>query len=396
MQDGKIEVIKFLEDENWKDAVFPGLEPGKYEVSDNGNVTIKATGRPVKTNLAGNYISFSTKVNGKNCNLGIHRVVNYSFNEPYPDPTYVTDHINSNTLHNNADNLQWLTNRENIRKGNVNRGRVHFTDEQVHTICQMLIDGYKYSEILDKIGVEDNKHSRVIITHIKRGESYSHISSQYNLSEKAPVRGMSFITKDQVRRICDLLQMNKSAVDISNDPILLGMVGDAMNKDQLRSKINDIRARRSHIDVSDNYTFWTEEFKASHDNPLHKFTNQQVHDICKMIDESGHTRKEIARAVGIDITVDNLNIINAINAGRYRGDIACKYKFFANGGKPLEKGTYKEADARRVCEILQSGVTKPMDVCRLAGLEYNKSSRMFVTNIRKREIRTNISKDYVW
>ncbi|AIX23297.1 oxidoreductase [Synechococcus phage ACG-2014f] len=39
------------------------------------------------------------------------------YGAPCPDPSYVIDHINGDGYDNRVENLQWLSQRDNIRKG---------------------------------------------------------------------------------------------------------------------------------------------------------------------------------------------------------------------------------------------------------------------------------------
>jgi len=60
------------------------------------------------------YAAISLNIGGKY----IHKIVAAAFLGPKPNDTerWVVDHIDENRLNNNVDNLQWLTNSDNLRK----------------------------------------------------------------------------------------------------------------------------------------------------------------------------------------------------------------------------------------------------------------------------------------
>ena len=52
----------------------------------------------------------------------VHRLVMELYGSPCPDPSYVIDHINGEKTDNRVENLQWLSQRDNVRKGRNVRG----------------------------------------------------------------------------------------------------------------------------------------------------------------------------------------------------------------------------------------------------------------------------------
>lgn len=104
-----------MSSEIWKD--IEGYE-GKYMISSLGNVltlNYKRTGKnkilkPVLLNM-GYYVVGLCK-NGKQKKHYIHRLIAQAF-IPNPDNKPEIDHIDTNPLNNNINNLRWVTSKEN-------------------------------------------------------------------------------------------------------------------------------------------------------------------------------------------------------------------------------------------------------------------------------------------
>ena len=93
------------------------------EVSDRGNVQYKADvalhghtkrARPLKLGGKGYYYVL---LNGRTESVG--RIMLEAFIGPAPSAGHVADHINENRLDNRLENLQWLTQSQNIIKGGI-------------------------------------------------------------------------------------------------------------------------------------------------------------------------------------------------------------------------------------------------------------------------------------
>ena len=85
-----------------------------YEVSDEGNVRNKTTGRilkPSRTNRG--YLCVYLCKDGIREFKSIHRLVAQAF-LPNPDNYPQVNHIDENKLNNSVDNLEWCTSQYNI------------------------------------------------------------------------------------------------------------------------------------------------------------------------------------------------------------------------------------------------------------------------------------------
>lgn len=86
------------------------------------NLNFKNTGRqkiikPIESTKRGNYLNVNLKYKGKYTQKGIHQLVAMAFLNHVPNKfDVVVDHKNNNTKDNKLNNLQLLSNRDNIRK----------------------------------------------------------------------------------------------------------------------------------------------------------------------------------------------------------------------------------------------------------------------------------------
>lgn len=106
------------EQEIWRATEFP-----TYEVSNMGRVrrTKMKKGKMVRYIIRGkkiavNYLVITPFVNHVRKYVYIHHLVARAFHGARPMGK-VVDHIDGNTLNNRADNLQYITQRDNIAKG---------------------------------------------------------------------------------------------------------------------------------------------------------------------------------------------------------------------------------------------------------------------------------------
>lgn len=115
-----------MENEIWKE--IPGYE-GLYEVSNYGqirsikrlekcgNKTRIRKERILKQSLRRGYLFVSLCKNGEKENVVIHRIVALLF-IPNPENKPCIDHIDGDRANNHADNLRWVTAKENSNNYN--------------------------------------------------------------------------------------------------------------------------------------------------------------------------------------------------------------------------------------------------------------------------------------
>lgn len=96
--------------QEWKPVV--GFE-GLYEVSDRGSIRNARNGKLLKLQNSGNgYFKVGLCRSGQVHRHWVHRLVAMVF-VPNPHNLNVVDHLDGNKQNNRADNLEWVTSKEN-------------------------------------------------------------------------------------------------------------------------------------------------------------------------------------------------------------------------------------------------------------------------------------------
>lgn len=156
---------------------------GRYSCDNNGNIINNKTNRKLKGFPDGRRGYMKVKLyDGENrgVTLFVHRIICVMFHgEPY-DKKFTVNHINGNILNNNEDNLEWVSNLENIRHAidnNVSDFRSNQLSESlVHTICRMLfIENIGPTEIHGRTGI-----NKTTIDKISQKKNYKRISDLYD------------------------------------------------------------------------------------------------------------------------------------------------------------------------------------------------------------------------
>ena len=94
------------------------IHPEYYSVSDDGKVRNDKTGKELKPNTdKDGYLYYVLCYRGDRRTVKAHRLVAETW-IPNPDNKPAVDHINGDRTDNSADNLRWVTNKENTNNPN--------------------------------------------------------------------------------------------------------------------------------------------------------------------------------------------------------------------------------------------------------------------------------------
>lgn len=149
---------------------IPGYA-GKYFINEQGQVWSCFKNRLLTQHLDAQkrYLQSLMMVPGRKTGIPryIHKLVAITWLGEAPGPTgsrsdeYGINHKDGNRLNNCVDNLEWCTNKDNLRHAWENDLQVHgenrpnaqFTDAQVRQIRLRLINGEKVKSIASELGV---------------------------------------------------------------------------------------------------------------------------------------------------------------------------------------------------------------------------------------------------
>lgn len=162
-----------------------------------------------------------------------------------PDPNlYVcVNHKDGNKLNNHASNLEWVTYGQNSRHA-VNTGLIkcgnglynsELSDQNVHDICKLLIEGLRPKDIAKSFGVSPD-----IIRKIRAGDTYFHVRVLYDI----PVNYRENFSESTVKWVCQQIVTGHSD---------LGIVKISSNKKLTVIDVKRIRYKIRYKSISDLY-----------------------------------------------------------------------------------------------------------------------------------------------
>ncbi len=161
----------------------------EYAVSSCGKIFRVSSGKEMKQGLRGHkgseYLYINTSVNNIQRKVNSHILIASAWVDN-PDlllRKYV-NHKDGNKTNNNASNLEWVTHSQNqrhaVETGLKGKGNLLYnselTDDQVHEICKLLVDGARPKDVASKYNV-----SADIIRKIRAGDTYFHVRCLYHI-----------------------------------------------------------------------------------------------------------------------------------------------------------------------------------------------------------------------
>lgn len=183
----------------------------------------------------------------------VHRLMAETF-IPNPDNLPVVNHKDGNKLNNELSNLEWASYKWNydharsiglIKTGD-SLSYATVDNETVHRICKMLEDGYRNIDIINAIGLPNDRYGKSLITRIRIGKGWKDISSQYDFVKTGSLKK---IPDELIHEVCKRLEKKYSLKEIYNE---LGLTS-GFEYHRLKSLVYDIRSKRCHKTISSQY-----------------------------------------------------------------------------------------------------------------------------------------------
>ena len=165
-------------EEIWKGVIYQGIDYSwRFECSNLGrirNAINKHIYTPHKSGIG--YFQICTTVNDKRKNIKVHKAVAESFIDN-PNNLPVVNHKDGNKENNNVDNLEWVTQKENIqhavRTGLMKSGEKHhnvkLTDKEILEIRDLYRHkSYNQREIGEIYGVSRSHVSAIVLNNKRK------------------------------------------------------------------------------------------------------------------------------------------------------------------------------------------------------------------------------------
>ena len=311
------EYIHDLEHPQWKEVIISGTNTG-YQVSNVREVKDKSGNilNPFISNSG--YYMMTIKVDEtirKLCTA--HRLVAIAF-IPNPENKEQVNHKNGKKTINWVGNLEWNTPVENMQhavtiglldiKGDKHPESV-YSEQQIRKVCEMLEDINNTPAMISKAtGVSDD-----MIFRIREKTTWTHISCEYNIpkinfnTEYNSQRNI--YTVDQIKEVCNMLE------NIKNSMSYISSVTGVNT-----STISDIASGRRHQEISNKYNIPSSRFKSGEDASSSKCTTDQIHKVCKLLEDATLSLSSISNSADVP-----LNVVQDISNGRTWKDIRSRY-----------------------------------------------------------------------
>lgn len=181
-------IIATHTNEQWLPIKLDNIQDWYY-ISSYGRVYSKLYDCIIRPRIIGRgylVVTLRTKDNRADDYL-VHRLVMLAFN-PIDNPeTFQVNHIDTVKVTNTVDNLEWVTNSENMihaYKHNLYKiGEEHkcamISNQQAIRICEGLQMGYSYNDICIYSNLPVTNKSKALICQIKVRNNWKHISKDY-------------------------------------------------------------------------------------------------------------------------------------------------------------------------------------------------------------------------
>ena len=214
--------------EEFRICTYPGIMPNTFMISNKGTVYNITTGNFLSSRVNNDYSVINLKrTDGSWYRTPIHRLVAWEFVPYRRNYNLQVNHVDTNKLNNDYENLEWATPLENTRHAIKHGlrlehgGSCKLTEEMVHHVCRLLTDpNNSYGFIVKEISNTYNVDVCVgTIKSIALGKIWRNISSQYVIpfrNKTGENQSNSILTEKDVYYICQLRELGLSTTKIAD------------------------------------------------------------------------------------------------------------------------------------------------------------------------------------
>lgn len=192
----------------------------EYAASKCGKIFRVSSKKEIKQGLRGKkgreYLYINTSINNIQRKVNSHILIALAWvDNPDPLMRKYVNHKDGNKINNVVDNLEWVTHSQNQRhavdtglkgKGN-SLYNSELTDEQVHDICKLLVDGARPKDVAVQYKVSPD-----IIRKIRAGDTYFHVRCLYHIA----LEYRENFSDATVKWICERIKEGHSDQNIVN------------------------------------------------------------------------------------------------------------------------------------------------------------------------------------
>lgn len=149
----------------------------------------------------------------------------------------------------------WQSVSKNYNFNREKQRHTNYSEQDINLICKSLEEGKSYNEICDLfelINKDDRNLFKRIIINIANKNTYTDISSNYNIQKPKGLRDKLF-TDDQIHIICKLTAQGYDSFYILNE---LGINIDSFKQNKrsnILGCINSIRNKKTFTHISNQY-----------------------------------------------------------------------------------------------------------------------------------------------
>ena len=216
---------------------------------------------------------------GNHVFTGIHKLELMSFRPIVETDLFISNHKDGDKINNYIDNLEWMTISENTRHALdtglanykcENNPRSYITNDDVHFICSLLEKSYSTGKILNLMGYEygiERNRMGAIIRNIRKGDTYTDISKNYNIPG---IKGVRRYDPEMTEKVYKLMtDGNKYRIDEFCD--ILGI--ELEDRKMFKNYIGDIMLNKVHKHITEQYPNKVRPYNVDKDDIYYDYYN---------------------------------------------------------------------------------------------------------------------------